>query len=181
MNKIIYKWVTINWILSYLKWNIQWYSNFVNNLNFAKDYWEIICEFEIKNKLVLLEENIESRLDDVSKYDEILNKNKKDWISWDIWNWIFHYRLDLKYLKIKNIIYSSFYKQNLANYFLLNRKYRNLSQERLASLLGTKKANISKYENSKNIPEIKRLIEILAPIKIPQIIDFEGKKLSFLG
>jgi transcriptional regulator with XRE-family HTH domain len=51
----------------------------------------------------------------------------------------------------------------------------------LATILGTKKANISKYEHSKNIPEIKRLLEILAPIKVPQIIDFEGKKLSFLG
>ncbi|MBP8017099.1 helix-turn-helix transcriptional regulator [Candidatus Gracilibacteria bacterium] len=179
MNNIIYRGVDITWLLTYLKGNIKGYSNFVNNINFAKDYGEITCEFEIKKDLNLTEENIKDRLEDVTKYDEILDKSKKDGISWNIGDGIFHYRINLNCLKLKNIIYNSLYKKNLANYFLFNRKYRCLSQEKLASMLGTKKANISKYEHSKNIPEIRRLIEILAPIKVPQIIDFEGKRLSF--
>lgn len=157
----LYRGSDIKWIISYLNWGSWQYINLTNELEFAKDYWEIVCEFEVSWDVNIIEEVIDDRKDDVKEYDDIMNIQEIGWYKWNIWEWVYHYRINKKHLKLVNIIYTWDLKQNIANLCLLNRKYQWISQEELATQLGTKKANISKYEHWKNIPDISRITKFI--------------------
>ena len=178
MNKL-YRWTDINWVLAYLKdraWN---YINLTNDSKFAWDYWELVCEFEVQDWIKLIEENINIRKDDVQEYDKIISEKNIDWYSWNIWDWVYHYRINSKYLKLINITYIWDYKQNIANFCKFNRKYAWLSQETLATKIWTKKPNISKYEHWINIPDIRRLVSFVTLKDISQEIKIDWGRVRF--
>lgn len=177
MNKL-YRWTDINWILDFLKNKIE-FVNLTNSFAFAWDYWDIICEFEIEDNLNLIKENIKDRKENIKEYDKLIIENNIDWYLWDIGDWVYHYRIKSDKIKLINISYIWEYKNSLANFCILNRKYAWLSQEKLASKLGTKKPNISKYEHWINVPDIKRLASFTSLNSVNQSIDIDWRNIVF--
>lgn len=167
----LYRWVTIEWLLSLL--NHQWedISNYTNSLEEAGMYGTgIVCEFEyVHDTDRVLEENIDSRVENVREYDsKIKSHTWLDGYRWYVWTGTCFYRLKNECLKLKRIIYQE--KMKYAHMILLNRRYAKLSQKKLAESLGTKQPKIAQYENWVVIPEIHRLLQLSSYIPYKQVI-----------
>lgn len=70
--KILYRWISSDTYSSGSQ-----YINLTDNIEFAKDYWNVILVYELNGENIK-EECIQSRKNDVREYDELMKSSWGD-------------------------------------------------------------------------------------------------------
>ncbi len=175
----LYRWInkenTVNNI------NEDIYLNFTDNFEFAKNYGDIILEYKFGHDLKIQDENIKNRFYDISLYDKKINNMCIDGYKWKISkNWIFHYRLNTKNLKLSQIYYvSEDLNTDIANITYINRKILWLKQSDFWKKLNIPRVKISEYENKVRTPSLERITELTSLVKIKQILKLDNTMIQF--